>query len=525
MEFEFPYDRTGERNHLGRTKARFLETQDGEYLKAESVDNGVWAYKKGDFLEVEDESEEQVFVRGFFAVGADPFPVMRSRSARGLFTLMASPAPADPHFSQEFGYTGNGLGFRLTSEDLGLVRDIAGHYAHVFKWPYYWTDGASYELRTDPLVFGVGLGDNVVTFDGNLFATPGAIVGGTAYHAMAFDSRNPEDQRQHRIVFQRDSGAELFGSTIYEIENKIVRLIDMHRIGPQAYLVLTMGFIAITADPVFGTEWVPADTPLLEFHLSTDNGATWTNIGLPASMAAHMAIWREYYDTLNTENFGMQGLLRNTWVHTAHMPDGRVLASMLYLYFIHYGTEDQVLVMRVLKFFVDPATGVMTDIEHWDYEELEDTGAPDYVQNGFPFFERGLLATREGVLIMRTTGNSTNYKNVPFKIGMSIAGEEPETFYTMPFIAARTGRPTMLDARTIVCPMFDGQYSLYQSRNWGATWTKRATISQSTTPPTQDDTFSEMNSFSVLVYLRENGRAVNATPGTPWFSDDRIARP
>lgn len=519
MDDDFPYDRIGERDHIGRTKARFLNAQqsDSEYLKAEA-DDGVWAYKKGSFLEVENEADDAVPVRAFYFVGSAN-DVRRSTTARGNFTEIAS-APATAYLSQRLVPIGNGWAYRMGNfTDLGFVTDISGNDAHVHQWQFFWTrDGITYELRsTEPLAFGTALGTLGINYPGRIYDTLGAFAGGKAQHAMLIDSRNPDDLRQYRIMFLQESVNETFGAMVFEAPGKIVRAVGMERIGAKAFLAFTSGFVPDVAPDL---SYDATDTPTLDFHLSTDNGETWTRLGVPPSMTAHMETWSEMFGL----GIGAEILYLNTYFYAAPLNPEFTLVSVHYPYVANPGDPDNppYYGFRVAKFMVQTVNGAFTDLEHVDFESGVEA-EPDYAFKGFPYFERGLVPVRGGVLIMRPTGDHDTYRTTPPKIGFTDNGFEP-LFYTMPFIAAYTGVPMALDRNTIVCAMFDGEYSLYQSRNRGQTWTKRATINPSAIPPPVDSgIFSEMDPYTAIAWLRENGRAVNTTPAIPWFSDERIA--
>ncbi|MNY71020.1 hypothetical protein D3C86_2092760 [compost metagenome] len=77
-------------------------------------------------------------------------------------------------------------------------------------------------------------------------------------------------------------------------------------------------------------------------------------------------------------------------------------------------------------------------------------------------------------------------------------------------------------------PVYDGEvHALFESKNRGLTWTKRAVISTLATEtlPGPASANTGPRSFGALAFLRNDGRPQNATPGAPWLSDDRITPP
>jgi hypothetical protein len=95
----------------------------------------------------------------------------------------------------------------------------------------------------------------------------------------------------------------------------------------------------------------------------------------------------------------------------------------------------------------------------------------------------------------------------------------------LPWATAYTGLVTPIDNKTLVVPVFDGEYSLYQSTDLGETWTKRATLLGGlVTPPYEDGTF--MHEFHSITMLRDlSGNVASTTPGAPWATDHRKQAP
>ncbi|MNY28861.1 hypothetical protein D3C86_1628650 [compost metagenome] len=98
----------------------------------------------------------------------------------------------------------------------------------------------------------------------------------------------------------------------------------------------------------------------------------------------------------------------------------------------------------------------------------------------------------------------------------------------MPFQAGRAGVPLAVSPTQLFMPVYEEEtHVLFESKNRGLTWTKRATISTKATEalPGPAGANTGPRSFGAVVYLRDDGRAKNATPGAPWLSDDRITPP
>ncbi|MBS0453946.1 MAG: hypothetical protein JSS14_21810 [Proteobacteria bacterium] len=131
-----------------------------------------------------------------------------------------------------------------------------------------------------------------------------------------------------------------------------------------------------------------------------------------------------------------------------------------------------------------------------------------------------LLATKIGVLIiMRPGGDST----VPAHIYLTTDGVTRTFRAAMPFPMYLTGGITGFDTKTLVCPMYDGEHTLYESKDFGLSWHKRCTISKvGIAPPT---TGVRLNEFGIITYLREKSLPANSSPATPWFRDSHYDDP
>jgi hypothetical protein len=122
-------------------------------------------------------------------------------------------------------------------------------------------------------------------------------------------------------------------------------------------------------------------------------------------------------------------------------------------------------------------------------------------------------------IIPRDGGSFT----VPATIKFTPDGVGFVTLGTMPFAPYRTGLITGVDKKTVVCPMYDGDHSLYETKDWGATWTKRATIYEGAPAPTPGNPV--LQRFGQLTYLRKDDIPVIQTPATPWATDCKYPAP
>jgi hypothetical protein len=98
-----------------------------------------------------------------------------------------------------------------------------------------------------------------------------------------------------------------------------------------------------------------------------------------------------------------------------------------------------------------------------------------------------------------------------------------DTINTMPMPAYQTGVIRAFDKKAIVCPMFDGEHSLYESKDRGLTWVKRATIYEGAPAPTPGSVV--LQRFGVVTMLRKDDLPTNQTPATPWATDSKLPAP
>lgn len=108
-------------------------------------------------------------------------------------------------------------------------------------------------------------------------------------------------------------------------------------------------------------------------------------------------------------------------------------------------------------------------------------------------------------------------------------------FNVMPLPSFRTGKISVIDSKTLACPMFNAPaHDLYVSKDFGATWTKRAEISQlgideaTGFPADPRDSifpanyYAETASFDTVTLLQQAGQPAPTFPGARWIGDDRV---
>ncbi|RZL90167.1 MAG: hypothetical protein EOP82_16490, partial [Variovorax sp.] len=211
MDFDtpFPYDRVGDPSNAGRTGARFLNEQPAQWLTQESED-GVFAYKQGQFLNVESEAQA---LNGFYSLGREGAAtvVRGSPTARGSFGL-SGPAPASGVSIPQLFPIGDGSAVTFGSlVSAGTVVDEFGGSARQFAMNMYRTRNGSavdligvigiIEAEVNPVIGGGGVG-------GHAYFQPGAIKDGRADFALARDFMT--DEGVYSVDFVRSDATGFF---------------------------------------------------------------------------------------------------------------------------------------------------------------------------------------------------------------------------------------------------------------------------------------------------------------------------
>lgn len=120
--------------------------------------------------------------------------------------------------------------------------------------------------------------------------------------------------------------------------------------------------------------------------------------------------------------------------------------------------------------------------------------------------------------------------------GLFVTTEDGVTWVVnnMPLPSFRTGKISVLDSKTLACPMFnDPAHDLYISKDFGATWTNRANVSvrgidEATGFPGDPrdiifpgNYYAETASFDTVTLMQQAGQPAPTFPGARWVGDDR----
>jgi hypothetical protein len=98
--------------------------------------------------------------------------------------------------------------------------------------------------------------------------------------------------------------------------------------------------------------------------------------------------------------------------------------------------------------------------------------------------------------------------------------------HPLPGVFSHVGLISVVDRKTWVLPVYDGDYALYQTVDFGATWTKRGTLYSDPAAPAPDPIYyALLPRFSVVVQTRTNDSPAPIFPGMPWVGDSRLSTP
>lgn len=515
-EFEFPYDRTGEPSNAGRTQANFLRDQPSEYLQKEAED-GVWAYKQGPFLNVENES--QVAGDGFYSLGRvnGEQRIVGSATARGMFTDRG-PAVVDDgsggfEIRQLFFY-GRGLASDYFSQLEGFFEDFDGHDNALYETEVYRTrDGRSMTLYyvTD-LTGPIGTDLWATAF----FSYPGAqyFDGDTLKFQTGWCYRTTSGDGQHKFHFIRDDGrGNVLVSTVPPVPNQIAAYAVPQRIGPQNFVMME----TFVRPRYSSTSIDEAACPGLRFSFSNDNGATW----IPASSSA---MYQEFFDTVLDLPSGQLWALP---FNNATQAAGFTVVPLSANRALVYGVVPYIEVIDIpgvtynLKAKVKLGIADRSSLTILSTLTLFDGDIGD----AGDFWRTSADGLAAGAVVLERPIREDHQEwNHPLRIMFTANGVDYVEMGFTPQPSYKCGLITAVSPNQLFLPMYDGVHSLYESRDRGATWTRRATLSEHGPVPEPDEA-QTLQDFAVVTFLRNNGLPANGSPGTPWVCDARINAP
>lgn len=488
---KFPKLRDGP-TAIGESFTRQLSGVDAPFLKKSNGD-GTIGYTRNGFPEV----HQSEVTDGYYCLGdltgSAPFYISASSSGkgtfgnRGIFDKDNSYGFAAPNLF----YVGRGFAVVPQNPSAGVVR------------LYKTFDGKTFAAE---ITYSFSF-DGFVPLSFNVTTGAQHLDSGTLKHSYGFSRLlvtdpvglgNPADYVYSPLYsYFKDAGWYTGAMLAYPGEMNGMPLV--HRVGPQKLVALT---------GVYGTSLA---TPYPFFSVSLDNGATWNFVD--------SAVFFSSYVT-SPPNVNYNADTGRTVSNTMVRPETPTTCIALVPFPSAPGDLTGV---RYHAARIDLAAFTITDLGTMPFNAT----APYY----------GTLAGTQIMLGKRMFFQLYDQAaTAPHLLASTLDGVT-WTYTLMPMAGYLTGFVMAINATTLVCPMFDGQYSLYQSVDLGVTWTRRATIRSNTysivsgtvgaggsiTIPAPTTAQSILPRFSSLSYLRREDSPAPTFPGAPWVGNERIA--
>lgn len=301
-------------------------------------------------------------------------------------------------------------------------------------------------------------------------------------------------------------------------------------VSPMGRLTATMG--VMWARPV---GWAGADvteTPLLRLLASDNAGVTWALLPEPPMLATVLNEWRSYLSDAAPSDLivsqWQDRVVAPTAVTVTPFEPGKAIVCVSLPTFEGYDPTPRFnnvdIGANYYRLLYDTATHSFTELDRVEFAAVPLTTTRPQTR-AHALVQRPPTAVPGGILYFELV-DPDDFTNTPLRIVFTPTGGPPYTIQHETIWPARhCGVVTMPQRGVLFMTVYDGDYGLYESRDLGATWRKRATASPYTAPPTTDTgvyRLAVLTDFGQMTHLRENDRGVNPLPATPWASDERI---
>lgn len=427
----------------------------------------------------------------------------------GRFTDRGTFLPDDGFVStSQIRSYGRGLGSANAAELQGTINDFDGKPLPGYNATVYRTRNGRrfvphYIFTFFLPFFGGGF---TVPLGGEVYGPPGARKFQNTIACMTLD-----DDEQHVINFIRDDGADsiVLGNPI-DVPNQLAAWAIPARLAPGRYVMVT-GYHRPT---YLGSTVVAGDVPGLTFQFTDDGGETW-------NVDSSHELFQDFFDTVmpldGAYNSTFNTAVNTVGLNTAPLSGRYTLAYALIPYCPGVPFPNTLKAKVKLGLIDNAARTLFSTLTLFD-GDVNDANA---------FWSGGCVGVKGGAVIVTRPANPV-YADIPDDapvllftpdaVSVATIGPTPQPNYRM-------GRVSAIGPNTIVAPMYDGAHSLYQSKDRGATWTKRAILSEAAAAPVSTSGVFLMNDFALLTMLRLDDQPANTMPGTPWAADSRIEAP
>lgn len=491
----------------GTQTAAWMNGDDARAV-ARRVKGDVTVERNGDFTNV---YQRQQTSAGYYSLGkidGGNYKVVGSVTGRGTFAFMGDAGPATWAYVPALAFFGKGLGAVPLIEAVGHVENFDGEPCAVAHVDISTTaNGKKMKLHFSYFFYlAPGQGSGLSFFHAGYWWNDG----GVRTFAVGYSGMYVDENGQQLPFFGVDNGDgnTTFGATLGLPYQLAIYPITV-QMGPGRFLMVHRYYRPYYEDTLVD---VPACPGVFRSY-SQDAGKTWvyTDSGdmfddfdsvntLVPSVYPDDAIYALTYNSaVDAINIGCAMLTGRMAFVVCGVPYCVMVGSVPTIkYKVKYGLCD------TLSNFILNSTGTLYDGVIAESPAVQTIGIPGGALMFVSDYDDGDWAT-------------------PATIKFTPDGVSFNTVGTMPFPPYQTGIVTGVDTKTLICPMFDGEHSLYQSKDWGLTWTKRAVLHPSA--PAPEPGSSVLQAFGYVAYLRENGAATNQTPATPWATDSRYPAP
>lgn len=506
-----PVKQRGGNSPSGRRHARQLDAIGCAYLHRNNGDGSV-SKKSGSRLAAYGGPDEPYEVDGYYSLGlvGGGYRICASSDARGAFVDRGAAGTEAFNFPA-LGFFGRGKGAVSKMTPTGTIPNFDGRACYRFNLELSTTRNGK-SLRPFSTVFACAPYNEYMLTNYYGGRVLGVADKPTFQFASSFMNVMAEGEYagQHSPVYMihTDEGATI-GDVIVK-ENQIQAAPRVAHLGPSRRVMM-----CITLWPTYSPTIAPTSaTPGLYFQDSLDGGRHWNltsaldsvfGDGLDQLKAAcgawtptKAAVWNKAVQGARLTTYQPQP---NTDVFMAVCPYAANVSGTL------------TAMGRVKLGKRDPMTGQFV-VASTLYDGTIEQAVTFAGSGGIEFYRDGAA----GVLLFVRPVTGTEWGEPRAVIWTD--GESHSYIGTMPMANQFTGIVTAAARRELLCPMFDGQFSLYGSTD-GLQWSRRATISPVGTPPNAADHDLALQNFGQITLLRNDNFPAILTPSAPWASDYR----
>lgn len=507
---------------LGRQAANWIQDGDNLSFKTRRRADGVVARKSGEFTNI---YQAPAGIDGYYSLGFNGTTqrVMGSATARGVFSdrgeFVADDGSTSNSVNRLYFYS-RGWAAALRFERVGSIADFNGKPAPAWQVHHAkTTNGKKFIEVFNLLNVGAFIGDNW-DYPTNL-SDPTVLIGG-AQAAVGVGYIGITEGGQYKFVHVDDDTETVTPRVVDTVANQLAYAFNPSVTSPRTRVAagryMRPTYPQLTAPAPINS----AACPGLVVMFSDDMGVSWT----PASSTA---AFDEIEDTVlpmvvpdSAANWSAVNRLFNaamSWAGFAPpAPISRryslSISNVPYMVPDADKYEGFRLKLKAKIIMIDSVAKTVFETATLIDGEIEDSG---YYFGSITPIAGGMLFQYKPQTQPDSRDNAIHCAFT--KDGVGIVYQPP-----MPFPAWLTGSLFAIDTKTVGCAMYDGEYSLYESKDLGATWKKRAVISANGTP-IKEPFADYLINFQSVLQLRINSQNANPMPGAPWATDERLPNP